>query len=48
MAIGYLMIGSNDLTRSRAFYKVVFRAIGGAIEIDCPGFAFFYKLRDGG
>ena len=43
-----MMIGSNDLTRSLTFYNAVFGAIGGAIEIDCPGFAFCYKLRDGG
>ncbi len=47
MAVSYLMIGSNQLARSRQFYDAVFATFGGAIETDYPGFAFCYRLRDG-
>jgi catechol 2,3-dioxygenase-like lactoylglutathione lyase family enzyme len=47
MSVDYLMIGSNDLARSRAFYDAVFSTFGGAIEADYPGFAFCYKFRNG-
>lgn len=48
MSLTYIMIGSNDLARSRIFYDAVMAKIGGTIEADYPGFAFCYRLRDGG
>jgi catechol 2,3-dioxygenase-like lactoylglutathione lyase family enzyme len=48
MAFNYLMVGSNDLLRSKAFYDAVLGAIGGVIDIEYPGFAYCYLLRDGG
>lgn len=48
MALNYLMIGSNDLSRSRVFYDAVMAEIGGVIDDDYPGFAFSYKFAEGG
>jgi catechol 2,3-dioxygenase-like lactoylglutathione lyase family enzyme len=48
MAFSYLMIGTNDLARSRLFYDAVFATIGGKIDIEYPGSAYCYLLRDGG
>ena len=48
MSLNYVMIGSNDLARSRAFYDPVMAAIGGVIDADYPGYAFCYKFPDGG
>ena len=46
MSLDYIMIGSNDLARSRAYYDAVFPLLGGAIEADYPGFAFCYRFRN--
>jgi catechol 2,3-dioxygenase-like lactoylglutathione lyase family enzyme len=48
MSLNYVMIGSNDLARSRAFYDPVMAQIGGVIEADYPGHAFCYRLPGGG
>jgi catechol 2,3-dioxygenase-like lactoylglutathione lyase family enzyme len=48
MALSYIMIGSNDLARSRSFYDPVMAALGGVIDADYPGFAFSYRFADGG
>ncbi len=48
MTLSYVMIGSNDLARSRAFYDPVMAEVGGVIEADYPGFAFCYRLPGGG
>lgn len=48
MSLNYMMIGSSDLARSRAFYDPVMAALGGVIDADYPGFAFCYKFADGG
>jgi catechol 2,3-dioxygenase-like lactoylglutathione lyase family enzyme len=47
MSIDYIMIGSNDLARSRKFYDAVMPHIGGAIAHDYEGMTFGYAL-DGG
>lgn len=47
MSVDYIMIGSNDLARSRTFYDAVFGAFGGKVEAEFPGFAFGYKFRNG-
>jgi catechol 2,3-dioxygenase-like lactoylglutathione lyase family enzyme len=48
MSLNYVMIGSNDLARSRTFFDAVMAEIGGVIEADYPGVAFCYQLDDGG
>ncbi len=48
MSLNYVMVGSNDLARSRVFYDAVMAAIGGVIDADYPGYAFSYRLSDGG
>ncbi len=47
MSIDYLMIGSNDLTRSRVFYDAVMSHLGAAIAHEYEGITFCYKMRDG-
>jgi catechol 2,3-dioxygenase-like lactoylglutathione lyase family enzyme len=47
MALDYIMIGSNDLARSRIFYDAVFPAFGGVIEHDYAGITFCYAFRNG-
>lgn len=47
MSIDYVMIGTNDLARSRVFYDVVFPVIGGTIEADYAGITFCYRFRNG-
>jgi catechol 2,3-dioxygenase-like lactoylglutathione lyase family enzyme len=46
MAIDYIMIGSNDLDRSRAFYDAVMPHLGAAVEHDYPGLTFCYLMRN--
>lgn len=48
MSLNYVMIGSNDLARSRAYYDAVMPHVGAVIDADYPGHAFCYKMRDGG
>jgi catechol 2,3-dioxygenase-like lactoylglutathione lyase family enzyme len=47
MSIDYIMIGSNDLARSRTFYDAVMPHIGGAIAHDYEGMTFGYALSGG-
>ncbi len=47
MSLDYMMIGTTDLARSRAFYDAVFPLFGGAIDADYPGFTFCYVFRNG-
>ncbi len=47
MSIDYIMIGSNDLARSRAFYDAVMPHLGGALEHDYEGITFGYALAGG-
>ncbi len=46
MSVDYVMIGTNDLARARAFYDAVFPAFGGQLDVDYPGFTFCYKFRN--
>ena len=46
MSVDYIMIGTNDLARARAFYDAVFPQFGGVIEADYPGFTFCYRFRN--
>jgi catechol 2,3-dioxygenase-like lactoylglutathione lyase family enzyme len=45
MAISYLMLGSNDLIRSRRFYEAVLGVLGGRIQADTPTIIGF-RLTD--
>ena len=47
MSVDYVMIGTNDLGRARAFYDAVFPAIGGTLEADYPPHTFCYAFRNG-
>jgi catechol 2,3-dioxygenase-like lactoylglutathione lyase family enzyme len=44
VAIHYLMMGSNDLARSRVFYDAVMPHLGGTIAHDYEGVTFAYSL----
>ena len=48
MSLNYVMIGSNDVARTRVFYDAVLPLIGGVLVADYPGRAFCYRLSDGG
>lgn len=48
MSFHYIMIGSNDLAKSRGFYDSIMAEIGGVIDADYPGYAFCYRMRGGG
>lgn len=47
MSLSYVMIGTNDLARSRAFYDAVFPLFGGEVEADYAGITFCYRFRNG-
>ena len=47
MSISYIMIGSNDLARSRAFYDAVMPHLGGNIAHDYEGITFAYAMAGG-
>lgn len=47
MSIDYIMIGSNDLARSRAFYDAVMPHLGGRLAHDYPGMTFGYEFACG-
>jgi catechol 2,3-dioxygenase-like lactoylglutathione lyase family enzyme len=46
MSIDYIMIGTNDLARARAFYDAVFPAIGATLDADYPPVTFCYRFRN--
>ncbi|MEM7438029.1 MAG: VOC family protein [Pseudomonadota bacterium] len=47
MSLDYLMLGSNDVPKARAFYDEVFPKIGGKLVAEHMPHAFCYKLRGG-
>jgi catechol 2,3-dioxygenase-like lactoylglutathione lyase family enzyme len=47
MSIDYIMIGSNDLARSRTFYDAVMPHLGGTIAHDYAGITFGYVMAHG-
>ena len=47
MPIDYIMIGSNDLARSRTFYDAVMPHLGGTLAHDYEGMTFGYALAGG-
>lgn len=48
MSLNYVMIGSNDVVRARAYFDVVLPLIGGTIFADFMPHGFCYELRGGG
>jgi catechol 2,3-dioxygenase-like lactoylglutathione lyase family enzyme len=48
MSLNYVMIGSNDVVRSRAYFDAVLLLMGGVIIADYMPHMFGYQLRGGG
>ncbi|MEL7466335.1 MAG: VOC family protein [Pseudomonadota bacterium] len=48
MSLNYVMLGSNDVAKARAFFDGVFPLIGGKVVAEYPPHAICYELRDGG
>lgn len=48
MSLNYVMIGSNDVERSRRYYDAVLPLIGGTVVMDIMPHGFCYELRGGG
>ena len=48
MSLNYVMLGSNDVTKARAFYDAVMPAIGGKLIAEFMPHAFCYEQRGGG
>lgn len=48
MSLNYVMLGSNDVPKARAFFDEVFPAIGGTLIAEYMPHAFCYELRGGG
>ena len=47
MSLNYIMIGTNDFVRSRAFYDAVFPLIGGQVTADYAPHAVCYQFQNG-
>ena len=48
MSLNYVMLGSNDVPKARAFYDAVLPLIGGTVVAEYMPHAFCYELRGGG
>ena len=48
MSLNYVMIGSNDVTRARAYFDAVLPLIGGTVIMEFMPDGFCYGLRGGG
>lgn len=48
MSLNYVMIGSNDVAKARAYFDAVLPLIGGTIFADFMPHGFCYELRGGG
>ncbi len=48
MSIYYIMIGSNDLARSRSFYDAVMPHLDAKLTHNYEGMTFCYEMRNGG
>jgi catechol 2,3-dioxygenase-like lactoylglutathione lyase family enzyme len=44
MSIHYIMLGTNDLSRARAYYDAVMPNIGGVLEADYPDQTFCFRI----
>jgi catechol 2,3-dioxygenase-like lactoylglutathione lyase family enzyme len=47
MSLNYVMIGTNDLPKSRAYFDVIMPLIGGTLAFDYAPNAVCYQLRAG-
>jgi catechol 2,3-dioxygenase-like lactoylglutathione lyase family enzyme len=47
MSLDYVMMGTSNLERSRAFYDAVLPCLGGTLDTDIPGYGFSYLFRNG-
>ncbi len=48
MSLNYVMIGSNDVPKARAYYDAVVPKIGGKVIAEYMPHAVCYELRGGG
>lgn len=48
MSLNYVMIGSNDVVRSRAYYDGVLPILGGTVVMEFMPHGFCYQIRNGG
>jgi len=48
MSLNYVMIGSNDVVRSRAYFDAILPLMGGVMVADYMPHMFAYELRGGG
>ncbi|SNZ19570.1 VOC family protein [Cohaesibacter gelatinilyticus] len=48
MSLNYVMIGSNDVTKARAYFDAVLPLVGGAVVMEFMPNGFCYGLRGGG
>lgn len=48
MALNYVMIGSDDVEKARAYYDAVLPLIGGTVVMEFMPHGFCYGLRGGG
>jgi catechol 2,3-dioxygenase-like lactoylglutathione lyase family enzyme len=47
MSLNYVMIGSNDLAKSRAYFDAIMPVIDGKVVYDYAPHAVCYQLREG-
>jgi catechol 2,3-dioxygenase-like lactoylglutathione lyase family enzyme len=47
MSLNYVMIGTNDIAQSRAYFDAVLPLIGGSVLMDYAPYAVCYQLREG-
>ena len=48
MSLNYVMIGSNDVVRSRAYFDAVLPLLGVDVTMDFMPHGFCYQMRNGG
>lgn len=48
MSLNYVMIGSNDVVKARAYYDAILPLAGGKVVMDFMPYGFCYELRGGG
>ena len=48
MSLNYVMIGSNDVTKARAYFDAVLPLVGGTVVMEFMPHGFCYGLRGGG
>ena len=48
MSLNYVMLGSNDVVKSRGFYDAVMPVVGGKLVAEYMPNAYCYELRGGG